>query len=344
MKNISPNRIQTFLDHFSTLKIAMVGDFFLDRYWEIDPTLDEPSVETGLTANQIVGRRHFPGAAGTVTSNLAALGVGTIYAVGFTGQDGESYELRRGLTERHINQDFLMTVPERFTPTYMKPMRRENGRETEMNRFDMKNHDPLPEAVENQIIDSLTELSRTIDAIMIMDQVSYPNTGVVTERVRNHLAKLGNAGKPSIIYADSRELIGLFRNVLIKCNQYELVRACEPAFSGEPDRPLIEKCAKMMSERTARPLFVTLGPDGQLVMENGILTHVPGVRVEGPIDICGAGDATSSGIVASLAAGASKIEAAMFGNIVASITIRQLGTTGTASPEQIMEQALQLVD
>jgi len=43
-------------------------------------------------------------------------------------------------------------------------------------------------------------------------------------------------------------------------------------------------------------------------------------------------------IAAGLCAGATLEEAALLGNLAAAVTIQQLGTTGTASPEQIMAQ------
>src|SRR6185437_3153741 len=79
------------------LRVAVVGDFFLDRYLVTDPALAEISIETGLEARQVVAMRAGPGAAGTVTNNLAALGVGTIHAAGVIGDDGEGFELRRAL-------------------------------------------------------------------------------------------------------------------------------------------------------------------------------------------------------------------------------------------------------
>ena len=54
---------------------------------------------------------------------------------------------------------------------------------------------------------------------------------------------------------------------------------------------------------------------------------MPGLEVAGPIDIVGAGDSVAAGIVSALCAGASNPEAALVGNLVASITIQQLGTT-----------------
>lgn len=65
---------------------------------------------------------------------------------------------------------------------------------------------------------------------------------------------------------------------------------------------------------------------------------MPGYSVTGPIDIVGAGDAATSGIVSALLAGANELEAAALGNLVASITVQQIGTTGTASPEQVRDR------
>jgi len=68
------------------------------------------------------------------------------------------------------------------------------------------------------------------------------------------------------------------------------------------------------------------------------LAEVPAYSVTGPIDPVGAGDSTSAGIACALAAGASLEEAAAFGNLVASITVQQIGTTGTATPEQVRQR------
>lgn len=88
--------------------------------------------------------------------------------------------------------------------------------------------------------------------------------------------------------------------------------------------------------KNRHPVFVTRGSKGQIVFEGDKATLVPAVPAEGPLDICGAGDAAISGIVSALCCGASCCDAALLGNMVASITIRQLGTTGTASPRQLL--------
>ena len=59
--------------------------------------------------------------------------------------------------------------------------------------------------------------------------------------------------------------------------------------------------------------------------------------MRGEIDIVGAGDAVTANLTTALAAGASLTEALELANAAASIVIHQLGTTGTASPDQIRE-------
>ncbi|MDI7277942.1 MAG: PfkB family carbohydrate kinase, partial [Anaerolineae bacterium] len=67
-------------------------------------------------------------------------------------------------------------------------------------------------------------------------------------------------------------------------------------------------------------------------------TAVPTVRETGPIDPVGAGDSALAGIACALAVGASPEEAALVGNLCAAVTIRKIGTTGTASPAEVLER------
>ncbi len=54
-----------------------------------------------------------------------------------------------------------------------------------------------------------------------------------------------------------------------------------------------------------------------------------------PVDITGAGDSFSAGMVLALAAGAKPAEAARFGHLVGSVTVMKPGT-GTASPAEVI--------
>jgi bifunctional ADP-heptose synthase (sugar kinase/adenylyltransferase) len=69
----------------------------------------------------------------------------------------------------------------------------------------------------------------------------------------------------------------------------------------------------------------------------GEATHSPALPVRGEIDIVGAGDAVTANLAAALAGGAELSEALALANAGASVVIHKLGTTGTASVEEMCE-------
>ena len=100
-------RFKQITSRYASLRIAIVGDFCLDRYLEIDPRKQETSLETGLPVHNVVNVRSQPGAAGTILNNLAALGIGEIVPVGFCGEDGEGFELMRHRCEVRCAAPFV---------------------------------------------------------------------------------------------------------------------------------------------------------------------------------------------------------------------------------------------
>src|SRR5206468_11171300 len=89
MSVLTAELIDRILDRLPRLTIGVLGDLFLDRYLDLDDSLTEPSIETGLDAYQVVRVRSYPGAAGTIVNNLVALGVGRVVPVAVIGDDGE---------------------------------------------------------------------------------------------------------------------------------------------------------------------------------------------------------------------------------------------------------------
>src|ERR1035438_7566201 len=131
--------------------------------------------------------------------------------------------------------------------------------------------------------------------------------------------------------ADSRSNVARFRHVSVKPNAEEARRG----FGLLVDEELL---AMHVAARVGRPSFITRGSEGAVAADGAQTWSVSGIDVAGPLDIVGAGDSFCAGAVASLAAGATWEEAAQMGCLVASITVQQLGTTGTASPARIRER------
>jgi len=317
------------------LTIGVLGDLFLDRYLDLDAALTEPSIETGLDAYQVMRVRSYPGAAGTIINNLVALGVGRVVPVAVIGDDGEGYELRQALAAlQGVDASAVLSAAERRTPTYTKPMLCVAGKPPrELNRLDIKNRTATPAPVEDAIIARLRERWPTCDAWLVLDQVSEADCGVVTARVREEVGRLGSDSSRFVL-ADSRERIGQFRSVAVKPNLTECLKALGVSDAAGPAEWRTH--LRRLADRLSRPVFCTRGQEGMLVAEPGVeVVVVPAYAVRGPIDPVGAGDSASAGIATAVAAGLSFAAAAAFGNLVASITVQQLGTTGTATPAQL---------
>jgi len=346
------DRLQSILSAFPRLAIGLVGDLFLDRYLDIEPGVREMSIETGLEAYQVTRIRNYPGALGTVMNNLTALGVGKMVAATVIGDDGHGCDLLNALKALPVDVEPIVRVKDRLTPTYTKPMKRDaNGVWRELNRIDVRTRAPLSEETHARLARNVRELFDRVDGLIVLDQIVEDDWGIVDSRMRRVLGDLAASNPAKLIYIDSRAHLGAFEFGILKGNRAEFLRATETpeAAPAEPDEefvgqslgydPTLHTALAGFAVRNARAMFCTVGEQGILVARpSEEVTLVPGYPVPPPIDIVGAGDAATSGIVASLLAGATEIEAATIGNLVASITVQQLGATGTASPQQVIER------
>jgi len=316
---------------FSKLRALVVGDICLDRWCTYDPATSEPSAETGIPRLGIVATEVTPGGGGTVANNLAALGAGKVAVLGARGEDGFGFELDRALTERGIDAHLMVGIRPWQTFTYTKLLNRETGIEDQP-RVDFISTEPLPAEAEKRIMVNLTSAIGGFDVVIVADQAETSAGGVVTPAVRDCLIALAGKYSGKIFLADSRRRVHLFRKLMVKPNRAEAEAACAQLVGNVDFKRLRERL-----ETTA--LFVTHGPQGALVVEEGKETWATPHAVEKPVDICGAGDSFAAGTALTMAVTGDPVLAASVGNLVASITVMKKGT-GTASPQEVLAAAL----
>jgi rfaE bifunctional protein kinase chain/domain len=332
---MNAERFHAIAGRYPRLRIGVVGDFFLDRYLHIDPLKEEVSIETGLPVHNVVEVRSQPGAAGTIVNNLVALGVGAIHAVGFCGDDGEGYELKRALEAKPgVRLEHFLTSPSRRTPVYCKPIVVEEGRPPrELNRLDSKNWTTTPAELQRELAGRVTELAPKVDILLLLEQVELPETGVVTRAVGEAAHAALRARDGLVVLADSRRGLRHFPPLAFKMNAAELARMDGGTATGPGE---VGARAAALAGRNGQPVFITMAERGVVgALPGRHPEHVPALPVRGPIDVVGAGDAVTANLAAALAAGADAREAMTLAMAAASLVVHQLGTTGTASPEQI---------
>lgn len=235
-----------------------------------------------------------------------------------------------------VNLEHFVTTPLRRTFVYCKPLVLEAGHlPRELNRLDSKNWTETPLELQQDLAARVAALAGRVDAMILMDQVDIAETGVVSGPVAD-AARAAVVGRPDLlVLADSRRGVQHFPPLGFKMNAAELAK-----LSGSATESLeaVRTQAAELAKTNGQPVFVTLAEQGIVGAAPGrTAEHIPSYPVRGPIDIVGAGDATMANLTAALAGGASIPEAMHLAMTGASLVIHQLGTTGTATVQQLAE-------
>lgn len=318
------------LGAFPGYSALVVGDICLDRWCTYDPATAELSRETGIERVGVVSTEVAPGAGGNVANNLASLGVSRAAVLGVLGDDGFAHELTRALNARGISTDLLVRSEKVPTFTYTKLVNAHTGVE-DLPRVDFINTQPLPDEVEQEVLEYLREFAATFDIIFVSDQADTRRGGVVTAAVRSLLEEIAQADPKKIVWVDSRIRVERFRHMILKPNEQEANSACIGLFGKIDYRRL---CA----HGNSRCVFVTRGAGGAVVVDKDAESVVPGFPVTDPVDVSGAGDSFSAAAAVALAITGSAVEAARLGNLVASLAVQKRGIA-VVSPEEVLAAA-----
>ena len=308
-------------------RLAVMGDFCLDIYWHAYMRKSELSRETPHFPLPIVQERMSPGGAGNVAANILALKPASLQCIGLFGDDWRGREYLRILGAIGADTGTIITDASRRTDTYIKPLRQGLSDVVyEDPRLDFSNSaHPSPET-EQRLLAALDGLQ--CDLLCVCDQMPY---GCITQAIRDRICRLGQEGLPILV--DSRDRIGLYRHVMVKPNELEASRAL--GMEGPHDIPELQLMATRLSRITGRPAIVTAGDRGCTCADGDVAAHIPAVRLEGEIDICGAGDTFMAAFACAYSSGATLNEAAALGCRASAVTVKKLHTTGTACWDEI---------
>ncbi|BBI35399.1 bifunctional heptose 7-phosphate kinase/heptose 1-phosphate adenyltransferase [Cohnella abietis] len=330
--NMTASRLEQLLSGFGSLRAGVIGDVCLDAYWVADLTRSTLSRETPHYTMPIVEERYTPGAAGNVAANLVALGCSKVMICSVVGKDWRGELLEQLLSAQGIDTSYLLSDFNWNTPAYCKTIRTGIQRvQQEDARLDFQNFKPLPETLAEKLAKELDLMAEQCDIIAVTDQLPF---GVIGDEIRLKLTSWAAKGK--IIMVDSRDRIGKYRGVIVKPNEVEL----SLWFNEEPTEKTSEEWAEMarrLSNEVQGVCCMTLGSKGAIWADREKYTFVPTRPVEPPLDIVGAGDAFAAASLCALGVGGEGHEAAALANYASSVVIRKIGTTGTASPEEIIE-------
>lgn len=306
---MNSERVETILARIQQLRIAVMGDFAIDFYFDLQTTTGEFSLETVKEVHLASAPRAYLGGAGNVAKNLAVLGA-QVSAFGVRGNDLFGREMAHQMSNLGIDATNIQ-VTDIDTPTYSKPLRNQE----EMNRIDFGTRSLNFQAQTGELLNALA--AESFDWIIFNEQFNIPLLQA------QHIESLTNQAA----LADLRSLGSFARNLPLKVNEAEFIKIHQ--------KPATPENIRAWANTRNKPVLVTLGEKGMVYASTEEFHHQPAFPLKGPIDTVGAGDMVVAGFSAARAAGATVEEACEFASLAVHISIHQLGETGSASPEAI---------
>jgi rfaE bifunctional protein kinase chain/domain len=326
-------QLKKILNHISSVKIVIIGDFCLDAYWFIDERMSEISIETNEVTRPVQQQRYSLGGAGNVANNLASMRIKDIRAFGVIGPDPFGTEMIRIMNDAGIStNNMLVQDNDWYTHTYAKPYI-ENK---ELNRIDFGNYNQLSNESADLLIANLTREIPEVDIILINQQVP---SGIHTDYFKKLLLEVVMKFPGKLFMVDSRNFNDYYTGTIRKMNDSEAARLCGVTRKPEETVTYSEAVsfAQTLYDRFSKPLFITRGSRGSLTIDQSGISEIQGLMILSKVDTVGAGDSYLAGAASALAAGYSMEIAAKIGTFVAGVTVQKLFQTGTATPEEILE-------
>lgn len=317
MASIKKERLEHILSGFSNVRILVVGDLMLDRF--VWGNVSRISPEAPVPVVEVRSESEMPGGAANVARNISNLG-GGLYIAGIVGDDHNGRVLMKGLAGERTDIGGIIIGSDRRTTLKMRIV----AHHQQMVRVDYEDVNGLSGEQIDRLIGYIESHLDTIDAFLIEDY----GKGMVSRPLMERLVALGR-GEGKIITFDPKQGHDLAVGgvTAVTPNRSEAVWA---AGREMPEREL---GAVLMDKWDCESVLLTLGEHGMLLFERGSEPEeIPCVARE-VYDVSGAGDTVVGTFTLALAAGASKVEAAVISNYAAGIVVGKVGTAAVTKEE-----------
>jgi rfaE bifunctional protein kinase chain/domain len=276
------------------------------------------------------------GGGANAAHNVAALDALT-HVVGLYGPDDYGDKLQMMLARDGIQASGLTLDAARPTTTKTRISGIANQSVTQqIVRIDRESKQPVSGEVEAQVLAAIRSLAPNCDALLLSDY----GLGMVTPSVIATCAEVARAHQ-LVWTVDAQTHLERFQGVAILTpNLPEAERTLGRALDT-PER-LQAGGEELLALTQARAVLITRGAEGMTLFRPGqVVFHLPAFNRSDVFDVTGAGDTVVATLTLALTAGASYEEAAVLGNLAASIVVRRFGAA-TTSPEELRQALLQL--
>ncbi len=292
-------------------KVLVIGDLMLDTY-----TIGKAhriSPEAPVAVIRVQREEQRPGGSGNVALNLISLGAEVII-VGRVGQDSAAAMLRHVLEQEGVACRGIFAQAGFQTPIKNRII----ADNQQIVRVDHEQFTPLPEMLEQQIIEALPAMLEGVKAVAISDY----GKGFLSRPLLEALIELAKArGIPTLVDPKGVDFSKYGGADLLKPNLQEAIAA---AGLGA-EAPLEHIAAKILKAAQVGQLLITRSESGMsLFSTDGSQLDFP-VRAHEVKDVTGAGDTVLAMLACCIANQLSTSEAIHMANLAAGIAIEHFG-------------------
>ncbi len=301
------------LPDFSEIRVLVVGDVMLDRYWVGKSERISPEAPVPVVA--IEDEQQRVGGAGNVAVNLASLGArATLLAP--IGPDQPGRAVARLIRKRGI-ENRLMIQADMSTSVKLRVV----SQHQQLIRLDFEKPS-LP--------DKAAFLKRFRAALASRDVAILSDYGKGALHDPQPLINLcRRMGKPVFVDPKRDDFSAYAGATAITPNRRELeaVAGSAPALTD-----ISRKAGKLCRQHRLKAMLVTLGDQGMLLREGRKSVHLA-VAAQDVFDVTGAGDTVIATLACAHAAGLSLEEAMRLANLAAGQVVGKFGTASVTPDE-----------
>jgi rfaE bifunctional protein kinase chain/domain len=325
MDQLTQERAYELAGQMSDLLVVVYGDVMLDEFMWGDVTRVSP--EAPVPVVDIRRESVHPGGAANVLANLAALGA-RARVVGVVGDDAGGERLRSELRDAGALRADESLVKDAARPSTTKT--RIIAHNQLVVRADRERRTPVASQIEDKLIAILKDAVMEAHAFVVSDY----DKGAVTPRVLASILPLAyERGIPVLVDPKIRNFNAYRPATLITPNHHEALRLTN--IEEDTDEGL-RRAGQLIRERlSCDAVLITRGERGMILMESDREPVYVETAAREVYDVTGAGDTVIATLSATLAAGASMLEAAGLANHAAGIVVGKVGTA-TASADELI--------
>ncbi|MGI8408516.1 MAG: D-glycero-beta-D-manno-heptose-7-phosphate kinase [Pyrinomonadaceae bacterium] len=303
------------LDNFADVKVLVVGDVMLDRYWwgrvgRISPEAPVPVVSLERTS-------LIAGGAANVAANVAGLGAKP-FLFGITGKDEGAKLLPEVLQKSNISAFELFPIKDRKTTVKTRIV----AHNQQVVRLDQETSTPLNTRETASLLKKIEAAFDLIDVVILSD---YAKGFLTDELIRRLISQGKKNGKIVLIDPKGKDYSKYSGATILTPNQREAADAC-----GLEDNcsNLVELTGEMLLERLGlKALLITQGEKGMTLLQKGKSSSYLPATARKVYDVTGAGDTAIATMAVALGSGMDFLQAAEIANTAAGLVVEKIGTT-----------------